>query len=165
VHWALPFYQEIQFFPAPQYATGVNAVELTFVTNPNTVEVVLEFDKRGGMFEGGHDSYGRCSVAHADADTIDLGAVGRRLDAPSTGAPSEHARIRRPRRLRAPGLYGQGAYGHAHGQPRAWRAPRERRPGMGGLLMGAAGGLAAGYLAGEIVEEVFDDGGDEGGED
>jgi sporulation-control protein len=31
---------------------------------------VLEFDKRGGMFGGGHDTYGRYTVAHEDADRV-----------------------------------------------------------------------------------------------
>jgi hypothetical protein len=53
----LPFFQEIEYFPAPQYAHDVN-------------EVVLEFDKRGGVFSGGHDSYGRYTVRHTDADTV-----------------------------------------------------------------------------------------------
>ena len=30
----LPFYQEIELTPAPQYATQVNEIELTFLANP-----------------------------------------------------------------------------------------------------------------------------------
>lgn len=143
VHQTLPFYQEIEYFPAPQYAHAINEVELTFVTNPHTVEVILEFDKRGGMFTSGRDSFGRYSVAHADADTVDWAqqvdtwvrqAVDHRQSAGHAAA------------------YGGGHHGHY----------RHRGPGMGGVVAGVAGGLAAGYVAGEVIDEVFDDeGGDE----
>ena len=71
VHQSLPFYQEIEFYPAPQYAHQIQQVELTFITNPHTVEIVIEFDKRGGMFSSGHDSFGRYTVDHAGADLVD----------------------------------------------------------------------------------------------
>jgi sporulation-control protein len=64
VHQTLPFYQEIEFHPAPQYAGQINEVELTFVTNPQTVEVILEFDKRGGLLSSGHDAVSRFTVPH-----------------------------------------------------------------------------------------------------
>ncbi|WP_033220206.1 sporulation protein [Kitasatospora phosalacinea] len=48
----LPFYQEIEYKAAPQFAGRCNEVELSFVTDPHRVEVVLEFDKRG-VFHGG----------------------------------------------------------------------------------------------------------------
>jgi sporulation-control protein len=71
VHQTLPFYQEIEYYPPAQYARGVNEVELTFVTNPHTVEVVLEFDKRGGLFTEGSDAVTRFQVGHHDADSVD----------------------------------------------------------------------------------------------
>lgn len=49
----LPFYQEIEFFASPQYASTINEVELTFVTSPHGVEVILECDKRGGFLTPG----------------------------------------------------------------------------------------------------------------
>ena len=143
VHQTLPFYQEIEYFPAPQYAHDINEVELTFVTNPHAVEVILEFDKRGGMFTGGHDSFGRYSVPHTDADTVDW---GRQVDAWVRQAV-DHRRSAGP-------AYGGGHHGHY----------RRRGPGMGGVVAGVAGGLAAGYVAGEVMDEAFDDGGDDGGE-
>jgi sporulation-control protein len=147
VHQTLPFYQEIEFFPAPQYAHGINEVELTFVTNPHAVEVVLEFDKRGGMFTGGHDSFGRYSVAHTDADTVDW---TQQVDAWVRQAVQHHQSAGRA----------YGSYGHGSGH-------HERRgAGMGGVVTGVAGGLVAGYVAGEVIDEVFDDEGeDEGGEE
>jgi sporulation-control protein len=71
----LPFYQEIEFYPPPELADAINEVELTFVADPTGVEVVLEFDKRGGLLTPGHDAYGRFRVAHDEADTADWPAV------------------------------------------------------------------------------------------
>ncbi|WP_282204227.1 sporulation protein [Kitasatospora fiedleri] len=48
----LPFYQEIEYKAAAQFARRCSEVELSFVTGPDRVEVVLEFDKRG-VFHGG----------------------------------------------------------------------------------------------------------------
>ncbi|GAB7044704.1 MULTISPECIES: sporulation protein [Catenuloplanes] len=70
----LPFYQEIEFFAAPQYAHAVREVELTFVTTPAAVEVVLEFDKRGGIFTGGPDAFSRYTLTHGEADGRDWAA-------------------------------------------------------------------------------------------
>jgi sporulation-control protein len=66
----LPFYQEIEFYPAQQYAQGINEVELTFVTSPHGVEVVLEFDKKGGLFREGQDAVSHFQVSHHDADRV-----------------------------------------------------------------------------------------------
>ena len=73
VRQQLPFYQEIEFYPPPQYASGINEVEVTFVADPSGVEVILEFDKRGGFLAPGHDAYGRFRVSHAEADKHGLG--------------------------------------------------------------------------------------------
>ncbi|WDZ87601.1 sporulation protein [Micromonospora cathayae] len=70
----LPFYQEIEFYPAPQYASGINQLELTFVTNPQHIQVVLEIDKRGGLFTEGRDAFGRFTVDHASAHQTDWAA-------------------------------------------------------------------------------------------
>ncbi|WP_130512055.1 sporulation protein [Krasilnikovia cinnamomea] len=148
VHQTLPFYQEIEYFAATQYGPALNEVELTFVTNPHTVDIVLEFDKRGGMFDGGHDTYGRHTVAHTDADTIDWTqqvdawirqAVERRQHLPGQGAP------------------GHGYRHHGHYATHGHDSHHGHGSGVGGVLLGAAGGLAAGYAASEVVDEVFDD--------
>jgi sporulation-control protein len=68
VHQELPFYQEIEFIPPPRYARGITQLEVTFVANPHSMEVVLELDKRGGLFTEGHDSFSRFTVDHATAD-------------------------------------------------------------------------------------------------
>ncbi|EST37742.1 sporulation protein [Streptomycetaceae bacterium MP113-05] len=52
----LPFYQEIEFF-APEQYRGLNAVELSFVADHREMDVVLEMDKRPGLFNEGGDSY------------------------------------------------------------------------------------------------------------
>ncbi len=49
----LPFYQEIELTPAPQYAHVVNEIELTFLATPAGMEIVLEADKRGGSSSRG----------------------------------------------------------------------------------------------------------------
>ncbi|PWK36108.1 sporulation-control protein [Actinoplanes xinjiangensis] len=138
----LPFYQEIEYFAAPQYTHAISEVELTFVTTANTVEVILEFDKGGGMFSSGHDSFGRYTVDHAAADSLDWTqqvdawirqAVDHRQNRAGYGAPG----------------YGHGGHHDEHHGGHAG--------GMGGVAMGVAGGLAVGYVAGGILDEVFED--------
>jgi sporulation-control protein len=64
----LPFYQEIEFLPPRRYAQGITQLEVTFVAHQDSMEVVLELDKRGGLFTEGHDSFARFTVDHATAD-------------------------------------------------------------------------------------------------
>jgi sporulation-control protein len=52
----LPFYQEIEFH-APQQYRGLNQVELSFVADDREMDVVLEMDKKPGLFSSGSDSY------------------------------------------------------------------------------------------------------------
>lgn len=70
VNQTLPFYQEIEFYPAPQYPR-INEVELTFVAGPASMEVIIEFDKRGGLLTAGHDSFARFTVDYRSADQVD----------------------------------------------------------------------------------------------
>jgi sporulation-control protein len=127
----LPVYQEIEFWPAAQYAGRVNEVELTFVANPQAVEVVIEFDKRGGMFTGGHDAVSRFTVPHADAERADWTAV---VDGWLRQATERHSRFAVP---------------HAH--------PGQRRgPGMGGVAAGVAGGILGGMVLGEALDDMFE---------
>ncbi|MCP9960527.1 sporulation protein [Streptomyces somaliensis] len=60
----LPFYQEIEFLP-PQHYRGLNQVELSFVADGREMDVVLEMDKKAGLFSEGSDSY-RCFVVGLD---------------------------------------------------------------------------------------------------
>ncbi|TDC75631.1 sporulation protein [Micromonospora sp. KC606] len=71
VRQSLPFYQEIEFVPAPRYVGAISQLELTFVTGPARTEVVLEIDKRGGLLTEGRDAFGRFTVDHATLDTVD----------------------------------------------------------------------------------------------
>lgn len=70
----LPFYQEIEFHPPQRLYGRVNEVELTFVTSPQGMSVVIEADKRGGIFHSGHDSIGRFDVTHEQAEKMDWAA-------------------------------------------------------------------------------------------
>lgn len=51
----LPFYQEIEFKVPEQYR-GLKEVELTFVADGREMDVVMEMDKKPGLFSGG-DTY------------------------------------------------------------------------------------------------------------
>jgi sporulation-control protein len=148
VHQSLPFYQEIEFFAAPQYAHACNELELTFVANPHTVDVILEVDKRGGLFTGGHDSCHHFRVPHAGAEHTDWAAhIDAWLRQAVASRPGNfatpHPGYGAPR--------GKGHHGHGGGGY-----------GAGAMVAGVGAGLAGGYVAGEVMEEVFDDfGGDE----
>ncbi|WP_256105318.1 sporulation protein [Streptomyces sp. ODS05-4] len=61
----LPFYQEIEFF-APQQYRGLNEVEVTFVADGREMDVVLEMDKKPGLFAEGSDSYRAFQVGLED---------------------------------------------------------------------------------------------------
>jgi sporulation-control protein len=71
VHQELPFYQEIEFHPPHQYARGIKQLEVTFISYPQSMEVVLELDKRGGVFTEGHDAFSRFTVDYATAGHTD----------------------------------------------------------------------------------------------
>ncbi|WP_433271635.1 sporulation protein [Actinosynnema sp. CS-041913] len=145
VHQELGFYQEIEFFPPAQFAGRINQVELTFVTSPHELVVVLEADKRGGMFSGGGDAFGRFHASHEDALTTDwAGAISQWLAQIADRAGQSG--------YGQPG-YGQPGYGHhdEHG--------RRRGPGMGGMVAGAAAGVVGGMVLGEVLGDAFEDDG------
>lgn len=52
----LPFYQELEFHPPQQYH-GLNQVELSFVADGYGMDVVLEMDKKPGLFSEGSDTF------------------------------------------------------------------------------------------------------------
>jgi sporulation-control protein len=64
----LPFYQEIEFLPPQQYR-GLNQVELTFVADDREMDVILEMDKKPGLFSESSDSYKAFKVDHEDRST------------------------------------------------------------------------------------------------
>ncbi|MFB7273336.1 sporulation protein [Streptomyces sp. NPDC056244] len=69
----LPFYQEIEFF-APQQYRGLNQVELTFVADDREMDVILEMDKKPGLFTEGSDSFRSFQVGLNDFHTTDWAA-------------------------------------------------------------------------------------------
>ncbi|GHA21618.1 sporulation protein [Streptomyces tauricus] len=148
----LPFYQELELTPSPAYAHAVNEIEVTFLAAPAGMEVVLEADKRGGLFSSGDDTLTRFTVSHEGVGHQDWNAVVdgwvRQL--------VEHRESYGP----------DAAYGHDRHEP------HERSvPGLGaGVAAGAAGlavGVAGGLVAAEVVDEVGDffEGDEEEGED
>lgn len=71
VRQTLPFYQEIEFYPPGNLSGKINEAEVTFVANAQTVDVILEFDKRGGLFTEGSDAISHYTVSHHDTDRVD----------------------------------------------------------------------------------------------
>ncbi len=70
VRQQLPFYQEIEFYP-PQSARGINEIEVTFVAGAQGMDVILEADKRGGMFTEGRDTFAHLKVDYRTMDQLD----------------------------------------------------------------------------------------------
>ncbi|WP_030618897.1 sporulation protein [Streptomyces sclerotialus] len=66
----LPFYQEIEFF-APQQYRGLNQVELSFVADDRAMDVVLEMDKKPGLFTEGSDTFRAFEVGLHDFQNTD----------------------------------------------------------------------------------------------
>ncbi|CCH30108.1 sporulation protein [Actinosynnema sp. NPDC047251] len=162
VHQELGFYQEIEFFPPAQYAGRLNQVELTFVTSPHELVVVLEADKRGGLFSSGGDSFGRFHASHQDAQHTDWASAinGWLAQIVERGGHAAHGQS----------AFGQSAFGQP-GHPQAGYQQHghydqhghhgRRGPGVGGVVAGAAAGVVGGMILGEVVEDVFEgDGGD-----
>lgn len=69
----LPFYQEIEFYPPMQYR-GLNQVELSFVADGQAMDVVLEMDKKDGLFTEGGDTYRAFQVNLHDFQGTDWAA-------------------------------------------------------------------------------------------
>ncbi|GAB3846257.1 sporulation protein [Micromonospora andamanensis] len=148
VQQTLPFYQEIEFFAAPQYAQTINELELTFVTNPHGVDVVLECDKRGGFLTPGHDVFGRYQVAHTDAERSDWTQVVDGWLQETIGRfGAMRAQAFGPQGY-GPQGYGAQKFGHPH--------QRRGGVGMGGVVAGAALGAAGGMLAGHMIGNAFE---------
>jgi len=67
----MPFYQEIEYHASPEYRRFMNELEVTFLSGPTSMDVVLEADNRGGLFVAGGDTYARFRVDYATAASID----------------------------------------------------------------------------------------------
>lgn len=164
----LPFYQEIELTAAPQYAHAISEVEVTFLALPGAMEVVLEADKRGGLFSEGGDALTRFTVGQEGVEHIGWNAevdnwVCRLIEHRSSYGTHSSYGHGDPH---APG-HGHGGHhhdGHHGGHHRSG-------PGMStAVAAGAAGvaiGVAGGMVAAEVVDEIGDafEGEDEGGEE
>ncbi|WP_260639965.1 sporulation protein [Streptomyces angustmyceticus] len=173
----LPFYQEIELSPSPQYAHQVNEIELTFLAGPGGLEVVLEADKRGGFFSGGHDTVNRFTVGHHDVEQVDWNAE---VDSWIRSLVEHRASY-------GHGAYDHGAHGHVphpgghygHGDPYAGHGSTPHKdahghgdphhgdghghrsgPGMGTAIAAGAAGVAVGVVGGMVAAEVVDEVGD-----
>jgi sporulation-control protein len=79
---ALPFYQEIEFYPGGQYTGAMKELELTFIAGSTSLEVIMELDKRGGFLSAGGDAFNRFRVEYATLDEQDWeGWLHQRLSA------------------------------------------------------------------------------------
>ncbi|MDQ1294193.1 MAG: sporulation-control protein [Actinomycetota bacterium] len=142
---ALPFYQEIEFFPPQNYAGRIKEIELTFIADPQGLLVVLEADKRGGLFQAGGDAYGRFHLSHEEALQADwaahlnswLAQVSQRGYPGAHGMSGHHG---------MPGRHGMSGH-HGH---------RGHGLGVGEMATGAAAGFLGGMLAGEALEQIGD---------
>ncbi|MFF5205586.1 sporulation protein [Streptosporangium sp. NPDC000396] len=129
VQQQLPFYQEIEFYPPPQYAGRVNEVELTFVATPGGLDVILEADKRGGHGSS-HDALGRFQVTHEQALQIDWATeITTWLNELTAHHRGGHDGGHR------------GYHDHHDG------------PGMGAAV---AAGAVGGFVAAEVIDEIGD---------
>ncbi|MGI5138431.1 sporulation protein [Streptomyces sp. CA-106110] len=164
----LPFYQEIELTPAPQYAHAVNEIELTFLAAPDGVDVVLEADKRGGLFSSGHDALARFTATHHEVPTRDWNAtvegwvgqlVEHRAAYGTQWAHAEHGHY-----AGHDPYAGHGHHGPHHDDHHDGHRPG---PGLGTAVAAGAAGLAMGVVGGLVAAEVVDEIGDffEGDED
>ncbi len=156
VRQEIGFYQEIEFYPPQQYAGRLNEVELTFVASAHELAIVLEADKRGGLFRASGDAFGRFHVSHQEAERTDwaahidgwLGqAAGRMAQHYGSqgygqhgGYPQQHGGYGQP------GQYGGGHHGGHRGGGM----------GMGGMVAAGAAGVAGGFIAAEVADEIGD---------
>ncbi|MFJ3620771.1 sporulation protein [Streptomyces iakyrus] len=143
----LPFYQEIELLPAPQYAQRVNEIELTFLANPGGMEVVLEADKRGGFLSPGQDALMRFTVSHDGVEQQDWPSV---VDGWMRQLVEHRASYGSPAPFVPAG----------HGHEGQHRDGRRSGPGMGTAVAAGAAGLAVGVVGGMVAGEVVDEVGD-----
>ncbi|MFG3309451.1 sporulation protein [Streptomyces wuyuanensis] len=153
----LPFYQEIELIPPPEYAHTVSEIELTFLANPGGMEVVLETDKRAGLFSEGHDALNRHVVSHEGAAHRDWNAVVSSWISQlsehhaSHGTHSAHGHH---------DPYGSHAYKDHYDHGDQHGGHHRSGPGMGTVVAAGAAGLAVGVVGGIVAAEVIDEIGD-----
>lgn len=115
------------------------------------MEVILEADKRGGLFSEGHDALTRFTVNHHDArdwNTEVDGWIRQLVEHRASYAP-------------------QTPYGHEGHYGHDGHDDHHDGPGIGIAVAVGAAGLAVGVVGGMVAAEVVDEIGDffEGDED
>ncbi|MFE3664945.1 sporulation protein [Streptomyces sp. NPDC059164] len=136
----LPCYQEIEILPPTGHAHAVNEIEVTFIAAPGGLEVVIEADKRAGLFTEGHDTVHRFTASHHAASQTDWNAQVDAWLKEVIAGHEAHA---------APPSYGDG-HGDRH----------RSGPGTGAVVAGVAAGVAVGVVGGMVAAEVVDEIGD-----
>ncbi|MBA3490281.1 MAG: hypothetical protein H0T78_12230, partial [Longispora sp.] len=117
---------------------------------PQGVDVIVEVDKRGGIFGGGHDTFFRFHAPHTEVNTDWAAQIdGWLCSTVLSRAPMGSGFRGAP----------QGAYGHS-GQGGGHRG--HRGSGIGGVMGGMAAGMLGGMVAGEVLDGAFEDMGDFG---
>ncbi|MFG2583915.1 sporulation protein [Streptomyces malaysiensis] len=153
----LPFYQEIELSPAPQYAHAINELEVTFLANAGGMDVVLEADKRGGLFTSGEDALTLFTVGHEGVEHRDWNTE---VDA------WIQQLVERRAAYGSYGSYGHGGhdghgYGHAdHHHDGHHDGARRSGPSTAAIVGGVAAGVAVGVVGGMVAAEVVDEIGD-----
>ncbi|MGP3939050.1 sporulation protein [Streptomyces sp. 6N106] len=157
----LPFYQEIELTPAPRYAHAINELEVTFLASPGGMDVVLEADKRGGLFSAGNDALTLFTVGHEGVEHRDWNTevdawirhlVERRAAYGSSGSYGHGE-------YGAPGHGHHDGHGHGHGDHHH-DGGRRSGPSTAAIVGGVAAGVAVGVVGGMVAAEVVDEIGD-----
>ncbi|MEU5397759.1 sporulation protein [Streptomyces sp. NPDC005963] len=149
----LPFYQEIELTPAPQYAYAMQELEVTFLAHPGGMEVVLEADKPAGLFSSGHEALTRFEVSHRESS-------GRDLTAEVDGWIRQLVASLGTRTGRTAYASADSVDGRPHGVVHQGYGERRTGPGAGTAVAAGAAGLAVGVAGGLVAAEVIDEVGD-----
>ncbi|GAB2886767.1 sporulation protein [Streptomyces mayteni] len=151
----LPFYQEIEMYPPEHYAHAMREIEISLLASPSGLEVVLEADKPGGFFSGGHDVVNRFGVGHHDVGQTDFNGL---VDSWVRQLAERHGGGH------GGGFFGGGHQGHqGHHDPYGHQGyhphkEEEERSGFGAgaMVAGVAAGVVGGLVLGEVIDEVGD---------
>lgn len=113
---------------------------MSFIAAPGGLEVVIEADKRAGLFSDGHDTVHRFTVSHHAVPHTDWNA---QVDAWLKEVIAGHV-------TRAVPSSGAEHHGDRRGSG----------PGGGAVVAGVAAGVAVGVVGGMVAAEVVDEIGD-----
>lgn len=68
-------YQEVEFGAPHALAGRLSEIEVSFVANPHSLEVLIEGDRRGGFLSAGGDHVQRLSIGYDSIDTENWEAI------------------------------------------------------------------------------------------